>query len=277
MATWYGLLVKLAPGHYFGDSLTQRWTTGVCLTLCQYEANTRLPMHTHSNPGFFLLISGDHLEINPRRERLQPTSSMIYHEEDCPHENVIGPRGMVGLNISLDRNWLKGLEINSGRERDGWSLEKPVAKRTALSVLAQLALGDHQYIENAGLELLELMFGCQGALDPRPPKWLKDVRSRIEHGFQGELLLTQMAREVGVHPVYLARAFRKSYSCTFTEYVNQVRLFEALSRIYQGMTIGDAAAECGFCDQAYLARVAKSRLGVSPSRINWFRSSKALG
>ena len=267
--------VTLEPGHYLVDSVAQRMSTSVCLTLCRYEANLRFPRHAHRNPGFFYLLAGDHLERNQRGEGIQRTCSLMYHESESPHETETGPKGMVGLNIAFDREWLECMDVATIPEHDGWVLEKPLAKRLALSILIQLSLGDQQKIESSGLELLALMAACRGSQEHRPPRWLRGVRTRIEGDFSQPLSLTDLAREVAVHPVYLARAFRKAYGCTVTDYLQQVRIFEAVSRISSGMTIGEAAAECGFCDQAYLARVAKAKFGSHLSALNWFRLSKS--
>ncbi len=199
---------------------------------------------------------------------------MIYHAAGTTHENDIGPAGMVGLNISFDPTWLDRSELPHLKHRSGWVLEKPLAKANALQMLAGLSGAGPVDLENASAELLELMDACQGAADPKPPLWLIRARERIEADFAEPLSLTCVAHEVGVHPVYLARSFRLHYRRSFTNYLHEVRVLKAIALASAGMTLGEAAAACGFCDQAYLSRIVRTRLGVSPSALNWFRSSK---
>jgi len=164
--------MRLNAGQYFGDRVVQRKTDGLCLTLCRYAPNQKLPRHVHENPGFFFLLSGDHLETDDRRSKLQTESSMIYHAQESPHENVIGPRGMMGLNISFDRHWLAANGLEDLRHRSGWSLEKPKSKGDALHLLAGLAQRAGVELETIAVELLEMMDTCQNAHDRLPPKWL---------------------------------------------------------------------------------------------------------
>jgi AraC family transcriptional regulator len=267
--------MRLKPGEYFGDQLVQRKTQGLCLTLCRYPGNRKLPRHSHVNPGFFFLLSGDHLETDERRAKMQPETSMIYHTGGAAHENDIGPKGMVGLNISFDPNWLHGSEMASLNQRSGWVLEKPLAKTHALRLLAGLSGAALADLDNTGVELLEMMGACQGSQDRMPPQWLRTARDIIDARYAGQLSLANVAHEVSVHPVYLARAFRKRYRCTFTSYLHHVRLLHAVALATEGMSLGQAAAECGFCDQGHLARVVRAKLGVTPSSLNWFKSSKS--
>lgn len=201
---------------------------------------------------------------------------MIYHAAGAAHENDIGPAGMVGLNISFDLKWLEKSELPNLTDRSGWVLEKPLAKANALHLLAGLSGAANSDIENVSTELLELMDSCKGAHDRVPPGWLKRARERIESEYAEQLSLTAVARDVGVHPVYLARAFRLHYRRSFTSYLQEVRVLKAIALASAGMSLGEAAAACGFCDQAYLSRIVRARFGVTPSELNWFRSSKAL-
>ncbi len=266
--------MRLKPGQYFGDQLVQRRTDGICLTLCRYRSGQKLPKHAHQNPGFFFLLSGDHYETYEGGAWIQPESSLLYHGYDSPHATDIGPKGMVGLNIAFDRKWIDDSHLPDVQSKNGWLLEKPIAKEHALRLLAGLSGAGTSDVENSGVELIGLIDGCQGSLDRKPPAWLKKVREKIDAEYKQQLSLTKCAIEVGVHPVYLARAFRKQFGCTFTSYLHQVRMLQVLSLAASGRTFGDAAAECGFCDQAYLSRVVKARLGLPPSALNWFKSSK---
>jgi AraC family transcriptional regulator len=234
-----------------------------------------LPRHSHENPGFFFLLSGDHFERSDRRAKVQPETSLMFHGHDSPHEDEVGPRGMTGLNIAFERRWLAESDIPELRHRDGWLLEKPRAKADALRLLAGLSKAPQSDIENLGVELIEMLHICQGPADKVAPRWLIKVRDRIESDYMQPISLTSLAQEVSVHPVYLARTFRKRYGCSLTSYLQQVRVLQAIARVSLGMSIGEAAVECGFCDQSYLARIVRSKLGVTPTALNWFQSSKA--
>jgi AraC family transcriptional regulator len=46
----------------------------------------------------------------------------------------------------------------------------------------------------------------------------------VEEHFAEPLPLTSVAQRVGVHPVHLARTFRRFYQTTFAGYVRHVRI-----------------------------------------------------
>ncbi len=263
--------MRLPPGKYFGHQTVQRKTKGLCLTLCQYEANGKLPKHSHEHPGFFFLVAGDHFEEANCRSGVQPESSLLFHSHHSAHETEVGKKGMTGLNIAFNQTWLDEIESPKLRRRDGWLLERPLAKKRALQLLAGLEKSRDESLENFGIELLEMLDVCQGSQESEPPTWLRHVRDRIDADYMLPLSLTSLAIEASVHPVYLARAFRGRYGCTVTDYLHQTRILHALERVFTGMSLGEAAAECGFCDQSYLARIVRAKLGVSPSDLNWFR------
>jgi AraC-like DNA-binding protein len=77
------------------------------------------------------------------------------------------------------------------------------------------------------------------------PAWLQQARSLIERHFAEPLPLTIVAGRVGVHPVHLARTFRRVYRTTFGGYVRQLRI--EFARADGGSaTLSDIAAAAGF-------------------------------
>ncbi|MBS1716177.1 MAG: helix-turn-helix transcriptional regulator [Armatimonadetes bacterium] len=265
--------MRMSPGTYFGSQLQQRKTGGVYLTACRYEPNTVLPRHTHELPGFFLLVSGHHREINEHGELEQPVSQLLYHQQERPHKTFVGPGGMIGLNIAFDLDWLGSLEL-SAPPRDGLVLGRPRARQISTKLTARIQAGSPSELEDSALELLDLIYLCPRAEETRLPTWLRAVRAAIDTRFQESISLASLAREVAVHPVYLARAFRRFYGITLTDYLQQARVANAHRLILEGMAIGDAAIESGFCDQAYLSRIVRRKFDLKPSELNWFRSSK---
>ena len=76
----------------------------------------------------------------------------------------------------------------------------------------------------------------------------------------------EVARDAGVHPVHLARTFRRFFGCTPAEYLRSRRVEQAalLVRVTQ-RPLAEIALECGFFDQSHLTRAFARVLGVSPA------------
>ena len=80
------------------------------------------------------------------------------------------------------------------------------------------------------------------------------------------LPLADVARRVGVHPVHLARTFRRVHQITFAGYVRHVRIeFARRELAASGASLSDIAVAAGFCDQSHFSRLFKRYTGQTPA------------
>ena len=120
-------------------------------------------------------------------------------------------------------------------------------------------------IEGLALELLaEATRQPSKGIRATPP-WLKRVREMIVEHFSETLKLAQIADEVGVHPVYLATAFRQKFGVTVGEFVRQLRIEHACAELNKGdLPLAAIALQAGFADQSHFSKVFKSYVGMTP-------------
>src|SRR5438874_2507179 len=79
------------------------------------------------------------------------------------------------------------------------------------------------------------------------PAWLARARALVEHHFAEPLPLASVARRVGVHPVHLARTFRRVYRTTVGGYLRQVRVdFARRELATSSAALSEIAAAAGF-------------------------------
>ena len=130
-------------------------------------------------------------------------------------------------------------------------------------------------IEGLALELL-----AEAARQPYPgtgaaPPWLRQAREMIVEYFPETLKLTQIAAEVGVHPVYLATAFRQKFGVTIGEFVRKLRIEHACAELMKGeLPLTAIALQAGFVDQSHFSKVFKLYVGMTPHKYrNIVRSS----
>ena len=106
---------------------------------------------------------------------------------------------------------------------------------------------------------------AKGAGRPAPA-WLQQARALVEAHFAEPLTLAAVARRVGVHPVHLARTFRRVHQTTFAAYVRHVRIEFARRELAASIApLGDIAAAAGFCDQSHFSRLFKRYTGLTPA------------
>lgn len=97
------------------------------------------------------------------------------------------------------------------------------------------------------------------------PSWLRVVRDYLNDRYLDAPSLSEVARLVGVHPVHVARAFRRTYGCSVGSYVRQLRVDRALYLLAStSMPLVVVSAESGFADQSHLTRELKRAVGMTP-------------
>jgi AraC family transcriptional regulator len=122
-------------------------------------------------------------------------------------------------------------------------------------------------IEGLALEML-----AEAARQPNhgirtAPPWLKQARAIIVEHFAETLQLAQIAAEVGVHPVYLATAFRQKFGVTIGEFVRRLRIEHACAELMKGdLSLAAIALQAGFVDQSHFSRVFKLYVGITPHK-----------
>jgi AraC family transcriptional regulator len=101
-----------------------------------------------------------------------------------------------------------------------------------------------------------------GRMTP-PPPWVDRVRQTVREATELPAV-SDLAREVGVHRVYLARAFREHCGVSITGYMRRVRL-ERTKRLLAGpLSLAEVATEAGFSDQSHMTRAVRAAFGATP-------------
>jgi AraC family transcriptional regulator len=97
------------------------------------------------------------------------------------------------------------------------------------------------------------------------PRWLEEARERIHVELAARPSLTGLAGSVGVHPVTLARAFRRAFGCTVGEYVRGLRIERAARRLAETeLSLAEIALVEGFSDQSHFSNLFRRHTGLSP-------------
>lgn len=87
----------------------------------------------------------------------------------------------------------------------------------------------------------------------------------METSLQQKISLTDLATRCGLTPSYFGQLFRKHMGMTPVEYLNHVRIEEALKKMAEGHSLTHASALSGFHDPFYFSRVFKKKKGICPS------------
>jgi YesN/AraC family two-component response regulator len=80
-----------------------------------------------------------------------------------------------------------------------------------------------------------------------------------------KLSLDEVAEHVYLSKSYFCRIIKDELGCTFTEYVNRLRVERSKILLTgTGMPIAEIACAVGFDDQSYFNRIFKKQTGIAP-------------
>jgi AraC family transcriptional regulator len=261
----------MSAGEFFGRTAWVRRSGGLILTLSVYPSGRIQPRHCHVNTTLFLLLAGDHRDHSGHHHFDQPLLSLVYHPTTYVHASEYGSRGMSGLNIEYETDWLERNELSERDLGECRLLDSAQAGLAGLRLLVNaIRPGDRDEadLEGQALELLEPLMSRPARSDSGPaPWWLRTAEAFLREHFRESISLRHVAREAGVHPVYLARVFRQQHGCPVSKYLQMLRLVEAGRLVMQGATLAQAAQGAGFADQPHFSRCFGYTFGLPPKSL----------
>jgi len=245
------------------------------LTETTHLPNHRLHRHNHELTNIAFVLNGSFTEVLDRRSIECQSQSLLIKPAGEAHANVYGGHGMRCLLIEVCQRQLESLQ--------SWSqpLNQVTHSRGGdFSMLGMRIYKEFRLMDGAtplaieGL-MLELVAGLSRQLnssfDSKRPRWLERTREILEADFHDSISLARVAEAVDVHPVHLARVFRKHFGCTPGEYVRHLRIdFACRELSHSDASLVEIALNAGFAHQAHFSRVFKAQTGMTPTE---FRTS----
>jgi AraC family transcriptional regulator len=264
-------MVQAQPPKNFTHGKILRWRRvgGLVLGEVEYEPRQRVPRHAHAHARFVLVLKGALVELRGDQTNTYGPSTLLFRRADEPHSYLVAAAGATCLIVDIDPGWL-------GRARE----QAPVVAHSVafrggfIAHLAHRLHGEFRLrdevsrlaIESLALGVLAEASRAAARGAERPvPTWLRRARALIEQHFAEPLPLARVARHVGVHPVHLARRFRRAYRTTFSGYVRHLRVEFARRELAGPSALSDIACAAGFCDQSHFSRCFKQYTGLTPA------------
>jgi len=185
------------------------------------------------------------------------------------HANRIDRTGMRFFSIELSGIWLartNGLELLRGPIQFGNGWLPWLAMRLYREFRSEDELSSLM-IEGLALEMLASAARQLAQPSDKAALWLEQARNLIVERFQRPLTVGEVAELVQVHPVSLARAFRRTYHCTVGEYVRKLRIEFACQKLASSEEpLVEIALSSGFSEQSHFCRIFKRLTGLTPSQ-----------
>lgn len=260
--------------------IDQHELSGLTLFESVYPPLSRQPVHTHTFASMSFILAGNYLERTGRQERTRRPSTLVFHPADECHAVEYHDEVRI-LSVRIDPRRFAQIREHSTAFGSSATYRSPAITRLGRLVHREFRRRDTAWalaIEALVFELVvEASRGLAEAARCKAPRWLARVEEYLHSHFSETIALEPLARLAGVHPVHLARVFRKQKGCTVGQYLREVRIEFALRQLTQtAMPLSDIAAAAGFADHSHFTRVLKARLGVTPSEYRAHSKTKLV-
>ncbi|MBE6611111.1 MAG: helix-turn-helix domain-containing protein [Ruminococcaceae bacterium] len=100
----------------------------------------------------------------------------------------------------------------------------------------------------------------------RSVEFIHTVLGFVEEHFAEDLTTERTASELRYNKCYFCTLFKQNFGMTFTDYLNEYRIEQAIQYLHQDpLSMTEIAARVGFSNYGYFSRSFKKRMGISPS------------
>jgi AraC family transcriptional regulator len=241
------------------------------VTEAMYPAGLFVSSHAHANASLTFTRFGALRESAGGRsyDNESPESVLVRPPEER-HADRVRDRGAVNLEIEILAGAVPLLREHIESFAGVRQVRHPRLSALSRQIGAELRCRDTaQPLVVEGLVFEILGFASRARMAPRarvPPAWLERLRDRLEASFRERPQIGDLAREAGVHPVSLARAFREHFGESPGECLRRLRVEWAARelRSRSARALAEIALDAGFSDQSHFHRVFRRLTGNSP-------------
>src|SRR3982751_1232944 len=264
-------MADTAETLYLGTVSVRRKLTNFTLAESLYSAGQTLSWHSHERAFISIALQGSYTEQWTSSTLYCRVGQVIFHVAGEEHCNKFFGQGARSLNLEIMPAFLERLNELGMRTDLRVAFCSTRFAQIGLRMYAEACRDDPAsefIIEGLAMELLgELLRRQNDVPSARTSDWLESVREIIHDRYREPLSLRELGEQGKVHPVHLARAFRKRYGCCVGDYLRQMRVAGACRDLANSdLGMAEIATRNGFADQSHLCRVVKQYTGVSPSR-----------
>ncbi len=263
----------LSRGEYYGRIAARSDGVGLRMVEVHHPRGARLPEHTHESAYFCLVLDGAYREQVGASERVYRSFSFAFSPAAFQHRDEIGQQGGRFFTVELDARWTQNVEA-----LDPHAGTAPTDVRDARAFGALLQLHsefcrardagrglDDFTVEVLTSELIAHSLAQDMPTERRRPPWLDQVVECLDAHYAKPVGVGAIAAHAGVHPVYLARVFRRVYRCSMAEYQTGVRIRAACALLAKrDLTLAQIALQAGFSDQSHFTRAFAATVRCPP-------------
>lgn len=248
----------LRLGEFFGNP--SRTHTGPGIVLSHRIAAGDVETHVHDD-AHLVWVTGGRYVSSAAGEAIS-TAVLIYNPAGTSHRDRFQDGKGSFFAVSLRQPFL-------GQWCDLPSVAAHVSDSRAHGIVLQLleefwdGPDSPLLIEGLCTELIGTLTGGNEQL--KRPAWIGRARDMLHERAASNLSLSDVARELGVHPIHFTRTFRRFFGCTPGVYARGCRMQRAAALIRgDDLALSEIALASGFSDQSHFTHRFTKHFGVAP-------------
>ncbi|HEX8843442.1 MAG TPA: AraC family transcriptional regulator [Pyrinomonadaceae bacterium] len=259
---------KVRPRPIFGKETSELELADFRLVESLYNASSTMPRHTHDLAHISIILQGAYTEHYGRKQRSGEPNVLVLHPPGEDHLVRFHQAGARVFSIHIKSRWLERVrDYSKVLDRPG-DFRGGVPAWLAVRLYREFRQTDEVsplIFESLVLEIIATTSRAARLSERKVPRWLEQVREMLHARLSEDATFARIADAVGVHPVYLARQFRKHYRCTMGEYVRRLSVEAACREILASdAPLCEIASQTGFYDQSHLTNTFKRLTGMTP-------------
>jgi AraC family transcriptional regulator len=256
-------------GMFFGTSEVHKDIPGFSVSILTPTLRAEdVPLHTHENASFVLVLAGSYLSSADGAPEVSPVSTLIFNPAGTTHRDSFRLASGRFLAISISDESRRVAEVGTALPSVATVVVAGAAVTTAFRLARQSVIVEPEassVMEGLCWELLWSATGERFWTRQKLLWWIPRARELLHDQCTTPLRITEMAQQLGVHPVYFARAFRHAFRCTPGEYLMRCRLRTVMALLRDTkLPLSAIALRAGFFDQSHLSRAFRIHFGLAP-------------
>ena len=263
------LSIRQSP--FGGRVIKTHELSGLRLVDGVYSGKTRVARHSHQRAVFCVCLNGGCNEAYAGKLREYKPFTVEFLPANQCHSLAFPGAETRAFSVDIPSSWLERAREYSLRLEDSVHCHGGLLSGLFVKLYREFRQMDGAsplVIEGLMLEMLAEASRREVKVSDRtPPRWLAQALELLREQFSEQLTLAQVARSVGVHPIHLARGFRRYCRCTVGEYIRQLRIEHACHELcVSDASLAAIASAAGFSDQSHFSRTFKRLMAMTPAQ-----------
>ena len=264
--------LRLHHGEFFGRPRHRVDVMGFAVADMQADPAVHVRRHTHDVAHLILLLSGRYVTSAPGAPSICARPTVIYNPPGTTHQDrfVALSGRAIGrfLSVSVAASRMEGIADQVTLAQQPICLADPDALAVAIRLSREIErrnAASPLAVEGLCIELVAHAARGRIPIGRSAPSWLRIAEELLREASTVDVGIEAVARSCGVHPVHLARTFRRFHGCAPADYRRRCRI-DRVAQILRSTNrrLCDVAVECGFCDQSQLSKAFRHAYAMAP-------------